>query len=121
MTIYGVRFEVPQVLRHLDELVLKYDGWDLGEAEIICQTSFKSLFNIFPINRFSNTGESGTGKSVTLRHLNAHLSEMPELSVRIIKRPQRGILDSYRELSELFDVPLKKNNRFSTFNALRTK
>ncbi len=67
------------------------------------------------------TGEPGTGKSVTLRHLNAHLSEMPELSVRIITRPQSGIRDFYRELSELFEVPLKQNNRFSSFIALRSQ
>ncbi len=67
------------------------------------------------------TGEPGTGKSVTLRHLNAHLAELPELAVRIITRPQSGIRDFYRELSELFDVPLKQNNRFSSFNELRNR
>jgi len=65
------------------------------------------------------TGEPGTGKSITLRHLNAHLTEIPELTVRIITRPQSGIGDFYREISELFNVPMKKNNRFVSFANLR--
>ena len=65
------------------------------------------------------TGEPGTGKSITLRHLNAHLTEIPELTVRIITRPQSGIGDFYREISELFNVPMKKNNRFVSFSNLR--
>ena len=67
------------------------------------------------------TGEPGTGKSVTLRHLHAHLSEISELTVRVITRPQSGIRDFYREVSELFDVPLKQNNRFGSFTSLRTQ
>ena len=65
------------------------------------------------------TGEPGTGKSVALRHLNAHLTEIPELTVKVITRPQSGISDFYREISELFDVPIKKNNRFGSFAHLR--
>lgn len=67
------------------------------------------------------TGDSGTGKSVTLRHLNEHLKNMPELTVRIITRPQSGIRDFYREVSELFDIPMKQNNRFGNFASLRAQ
>jgi general secretion pathway protein A len=66
------------------------------------------------------TGEPGTGKSVTLRHLYDHLSSMQELSVRIITRPQSGIRDFYRELAELFEVPIKQNNRYTSFANLRS-
>jgi general secretion pathway protein A len=66
------------------------------------------------------TGEPGTGKSITLRHLSAHLAEIPELSVKIITRPQSGIRDFYREISELFDVPMKQSNRFGSFANLRS-
>ena len=65
------------------------------------------------------TGEPGTGKSVTLRHLNDHLSNMQELAVRVITRPQSGIRDFYRELAELFDVPIRQNNRYGSFINLR--
>ncbi len=66
------------------------------------------------------TGDPGTGKSITLRHLHAHLVEIPELTVRIITRPQSGLRDFYREISELFDVPIKQSNRFGSFANLRT-
>lgn len=67
------------------------------------------------------TGDSGTGKSVTLRHLSEHLKMISELTVRIITRPQSGLRDFYRELSELFDVPAKQNNRFGSFANLRAQ
>jgi general secretion pathway protein A len=67
------------------------------------------------------TGDPGTGKSITLRHLYAHLTEIPELAVKVITRPQSGIADFYREISELFDVPIKRNNRFSSFSSLRAQ
>jgi type II secretory pathway predicted ATPase ExeA len=67
------------------------------------------------------TGEPGTGKSITLRHLYAHLNEIPELKVKVITRPQSGIGDFYREISELFDAPFTKNNRFISFSNLRTQ
>ena len=67
------------------------------------------------------TGESGMGKSVTLRHLQEHLKNIPELSVKIITRPQSGLRDFYREISELFDIPMKQNNRFGNFSSLRAQ
>jgi len=67
------------------------------------------------------TGDPGTGKSITLRQLNAHLAQIPELNVRIITRPQSGIRDFYREISELFGAPMKQNNRFGSFATLREK
>lgn len=65
------------------------------------------------------TGEPGSGKSVTLRHLKDHLKNIPELTVKIITRPQSGLRDFYREISELFDVPARQNNRFGSFANLR--
>lgn len=65
------------------------------------------------------SGEPGSGKSVLLRQLQAHLSEIPELAVRVISRPQSGISDFYRELSDIYDIPLKRNNRWGSFNSLR--
>jgi type II secretory pathway predicted ATPase ExeA len=52
------------------------------------------------------TGEPGTGKSVTLRLLAHRLKALPELVVGVLTRPQSGICDFYRELGELFAVPL---------------
>ena len=56
-----------------------------------------------------------------MRQLQAHLREIPELAVRIITRPQSHIRDFYRELAELFDVPIRQNNRYGSFSQLRAQ
>lgn len=67
------------------------------------------------------TGESGLGKSVTLRALSEHLSQIREVSVGVISRPQSGIPDFYRELGFLFGIELKSNNRWGGYRLLRDK
>lgn len=67
------------------------------------------------------TGEPGTGKSVTLRLLAHRLSQQPELVVGVLTRPQSGVSDFYRELGDLFAVPLAPHNRWGGFKALREK
>ena len=67
------------------------------------------------------TGEPGTGKSVTLRLLAHRLQTLPELVVGVLSRPQSNVADFYRELGELFGVPLSPHNRWSGFKALREK
>jgi type II secretory pathway predicted ATPase ExeA len=46
---------------------------------------------------------------------------LPELVVGVLTRPQSGICDFYRELGELFAVPLAPHNRWGGFKALRQK
>ena len=53
------------------------------------------------------TGESGSGNSVTLRLLSERLAAEPDLVVGAISRPQANVADFYRELGELFGVPLR--------------
>lgn len=48
------------------------------------------------------TGSSGTGKSVTLRALEARLMEIREITVGVITRPQSNLYDFYRELGYIF-------------------
>ena len=67
------------------------------------------------------TGESGTGKSVTLRLLARHVAGMPDIAAGILTRPQSGIDDFYRELGEVFGITLKVHHRWSSFKELRTK
>lgn len=54
VTLEGVRFEVPQQYAHIEELTLRYARWDLGEAEILCPSTRRSLVTILPINRIEN-------------------------------------------------------------------
>lgn len=67
------------------------------------------------------TGEPGTGKSVALRLLKKRLEEIPDLAVGIIEHPQSRTLDFYREVGELFGVPLQSHNRWAGFKALRER
>lgn len=67
------------------------------------------------------TGDSGTGKSVTLRLLAEHLSLKRDVVVGVLTRPQSGISDFYRELGHLFGVPLSPHNRWAHYKALRER
>jgi len=67
------------------------------------------------------TGEPGTGKSVTLRLLSQRLAQESELVVGVISRPQASVADFYREMGELFGVPLRPHNRWGGSKALRQR
>jgi general secretion pathway protein A len=65
------------------------------------------------------SGDPGTGKSVALRTLAHHLAHLPDVRTAVLSRPQSRLADFYRELGQLFGVPLKPHNRWAGFRALR--
>ena len=65
------------------------------------------------------TGDPGTGKSVSLRVLAHHLAGLPDVVTGVLTRPQSSIGDFYRELGDLFGVPLSPHNRWGGFKVLR--
>lgn len=67
------------------------------------------------------TGESGTGKSVALRILNARLTAQRDMKVGVFSRPQTGLPDFFRELGDLFGVGLRPNNRWGGTKMLRER
>jgi general secretion pathway protein A len=67
------------------------------------------------------TGESGTGKSITLRLLTRHLQTMPDVVAGVLSRPQSRMPDFYREMGEVFGVPMKVHYHWSSFKDLRSK
>jgi general secretion pathway protein A len=67
------------------------------------------------------TGDPGLGKSVALRVLVQKLSAQRELTVGLLSRPQARLQDFYRELGDLFDVPLAPHNRWSGTRLLRER
>jgi len=67
------------------------------------------------------TGDPGTGKSVALRLLAHRLGQRPDVTVGTIDHPQSRVSDFYRELGDLFGVPLQHNNRWGGFKALRAR
>ena len=67
------------------------------------------------------TGDPGTGKSVALRLLFERLLHLGEIKVGAMQHPQSNVADFYREMGDLFDVPLKPHNRWGGFKALRER
>ena len=67
------------------------------------------------------SGDPGTGKSAALRLLAGRLGQMRDLTVGILTRPQAALADFYRELGDLFGVPLSPHNRWASAKVLREK
>ncbi len=66
-------------------------------------------------------GDPGTGKSVALRLLADRLARLADVTVGVINHPQSNLADLYRELGEVFAVPLRPHNRWGGFKALRER
>src|SRR5262249_24099235 len=67
------------------------------------------------------TGDPGTGKSIALRLLTDRLRALPDVLVGTLEHPQSRTMDFYRELGDLFGVPLAAHNRWAGFKALRNR
>jgi len=67
------------------------------------------------------TGETGTGKSVSLRILSDRLSGHRDVMVGVLERPQSMVTDFYRELGDVFGVKLSHSNRWGGYKMLREK
>ena len=67
------------------------------------------------------TGAPGSGKSVALRLLVDRLSGLRDLKVGLLSRPQANLADFYRELGDIFGVPLRPHNRWAGAKELREK
>jgi type II secretory pathway predicted ATPase ExeA len=67
------------------------------------------------------SGDPGTGKSVALRLLAKRLASLPDVLVGTVEHPQSRTMDFYRELGDLFGVPLQSHNRWAGFKALRAR
>lgn len=67
------------------------------------------------------TGEPGTGKSVSLRLLAHQLKTIRDVHVGIVQHPGGRLGDFYRELGDVFGVPLSPHNRWHSFKSLRER
>ncbi len=64
-------------------------------------------------------GDPGSGKSVVLRLLAQRLSRVNDITVGAIHHPQSNLADFYREMGDIFGVPLRPHNRWAGFKVLR--
>ncbi len=66
-------------------------------------------------------GEPGSGKSVALRVIAQRLARLSDVTLGTISHPQCNLADFYRELGDVFGVPLRPHNRWGGFKALRER
>jgi len=67
------------------------------------------------------SGDPGQGKSVAMRILAGRLQRLTDVVVGVLEHPQSNILDFYREMGDLFGVPMRPHNRWCGFKALRER
>lgn len=67
------------------------------------------------------TGDVGAGKSAALRMLAAKLSPLRDVVVGEVTRPQSRVTDFYREIGDLFGVPVSTSNRWGAYKTVRAK
>jgi general secretion pathway protein A len=65
--------------------------------------------------------DPGMGKSVLLRLLHERGAHAPDTQIAVITHPQSSLADFYRELGDLFNVPLRPHNRWGGFKNLRIR
>ena len=66
-------------------------------------------------------GDPGSGKSVAMRLLSEHLVRIPEVTSSVINHPQSSLGALYRELGDIFAVPLQPHNRWAGFMGFRVR
>jgi len=67
------------------------------------------------------TGDIGAGKSTALRMLAAKLTPLRDVIVGEVTRPQSRVTDFYREIGDLFGVPVSTSNRWGAYKTVRAK
>lgn len=67
------------------------------------------------------SGDPGTGKSVALRVLSERLGHIRDVQVGALTHPSARLSDFYRELGDIFNVPLSSHNRWHGFKNLRER
>lgn len=67
------------------------------------------------------TGDVGAGKSAALRLLAQKLAPLRDVIVGEVTRPQSRVTDFYREIGDLFNVPVSTSNRWGAYKTVRAK
>lgn len=67
------------------------------------------------------SGDPGTGKSVALRFLSNKLNNLRDVQVGVLTHSSARLSDFYRELGDIFGVPLMAHNRWGSFKNLRER
>ena len=112
LALYGLKYN-PFLPDLPNEGLWQPPGWKLFQdrlESLLAQGGFALLW-----------GEPGLGKSKALQLLSLALERNNGLLVGVMERPQSSLSDFYREMGELFGVPLSPANRYGGFKALRAR
>lgn len=112
LSLYGLKFHPFRPDVSIDAL------YTLPDVDVFCR---RVEFAISDGGFVMITGEPGTGKSVAVRILAHRLSTLRDVMVGCIDHPQSRVSDFYRELGDIFGVPLPAHNRWTGFKGLRTR
>ena len=113
LALYGLKFnpftaEIPTEALHRHPSVANF-CWRI-ENSFIREGGFSLI-----------SGDPGTGKSAALRILTANLAQVRDVQVGILTHPSAKLADFYRELGDIFSIPLNVNNRWYSFKNLRER
>jgi type II secretory pathway predicted ATPase ExeA len=113
LALYGLKFnpftpEVPAEALHVSPRLESF-CWRIENA-LLREGGFALIH-----------GEPGSGKSVALRVIAQRLARLPDVQLGTISHPQCNLADFYRELGDVFGVPLRPHNRWGGFKALRER
>ena len=113
LALYGLKFnpfapEVPVEALHVSARLESF-CWRIEHAQVR-EGGFALIH-----------GDPGSGKSVALRVLAQRLARLPDIQLATISHPQSNLADFYRELGDVFAVPLRPHNRWGGFKALRER
>ena len=113
LALYGLKFnpftpEIPVEALHVHRALANF-CWRI-ENTFIREGGFALI-----------SGASGTGKSVALRLLAEKLAHIRDVQVGVLTHPSARLSDFYRELGDIFNVPLNVNNRWHSFKHLRER
>jgi general secretion pathway protein A len=67
------------------------------------------------------TGDVGAGKSAALRLIASKLAPLRDVIIGEVTRPQSRVTDFYREIGDLFGVPVSTSNRWGAYKTVRAK
>jgi type II secretory pathway predicted ATPase ExeA len=113
LALYGLKFnpfspELPTEAIHVPPKVENF-CWRIEHAQI-GEGGFAMVH-----------GAPGSGKSVILRLLAERLARLADITVGILSHPSSNLADFYREMGDVFAVPLKPHNRWGGFKVLRER
>jgi general secretion pathway protein A len=113
LALYGLKYnpfipDVPTEALYKNPKIENF-GWRI-EHSLIREGGFALI-----------SGDPGTGKSVALRLLAEKLSHVRDVTVGCLTHPSARLADFYRELGDLFGIPLHAHNRWHGFKSLRER